>query len=85
MTDLSSAAFVVEHVAGRRVTVTGSQADVAASDLSELGGPSLEQRSFQLGQLLVTRDLQVQVDGPDPVVHVPILTPPDRDAGTLPA
>ena len=85
MADLGSAAFVVEHVAGRRVTVTGSQANIAASDLAELGGPRLQQRSFQLGQLLVARDLEVQVDGQDPVVHAPILTPPDRDAGTLPA
>jgi len=85
VTDLGLAAFVVQHVAGRRVTVTGGQADVAASDFAELGGPRFEQRSFQLGELLVARDLQVQVDGPDRVVHVPILTPPDRDAGTLPA
>ena len=85
VTDLGSAALVIEHVAGRRVTVAGGQADVAAPDLAELGRPRLEQRPFQLGELLVARDLQVQVDAPDLAVHVPILTPPDRAAGTLPA
>src|SRR5688572_2188638 len=81
--DPRPAALVVEHVAGRRVAVAGRQPDVAAADLAELGRAGFQERSFELVELLIVGDLEVEVDAAGRVVHVCIVNAAAQDLGTL--
>ncbi len=83
MADPRPAALVVEHVAGRRVAVAGREPDVAAADLAELGRAGFQERSFELVELLIVGDLEVEVDAAGRVFHVCIVNAAAHDLGTL--
>ncbi len=61
--ELRAAALVVEDLAGRRVAVAGSQADVPATHRGELARPGGQEGALELGELLVIRDVDPQVEG----------------------
>ena len=84
MADPGSATFVIEHVAGRRVAVPGGQPDVAPPDVPKLGGACLEEGPFELIELLVVGELQVEVDGAAAVVHGCIVNAGGRVMVTTP-
>ena len=61
--ELRAPALIVEDVAGRCVAVAGRESDLATADLAQLGGAGLQQRPFQLGELLGI-ELEVETELP---------------------
>jgi hypothetical protein len=83
VSDLCPAAFVVEYLAGGRISVAGRQPDVATANLAKLRRARLQQGTLQLVELVIAAEFEMEIDGAGRVVHVPIMTSLVHEPDTL--